>query len=381
MPFLSKYLLFFLLLANMTSEYLLLAPVSAILFYGVLILSIPLLLAKGFIPPDSYMKFPELCIMIFIYIIAQFAFQYDLLTMPNILYTITKVAVFGIMIICIGTNLNLYLKKLPIILTYCILGLIALGWVYNSHTGRYGNLTFGFVNRNVACTIATASFAGFMFLKDKLKFIDYIFLTFLFITVLYGGSRNALAMCILIILVKYGFSFKLIGAGLIMTLAVLYILPACGIEITAFDRLLGTIDGTVSIDREEERDIAWAMIKVRPYTGWGYHYANISSSGLAMNAHNGYLTMIENLGWPCGLSALACIIIGSIKRLKLYSFRNKYINFHLAIIISTLFAANQEDYLIGVNQFTTNMFFLSFAVLGMLLYLKKRGEISKIITE
>lgn len=367
MKFLEKYLLLLFLIANMTSEYKLLAPASKVLFYAVLALSVPFLLRKEVFSAAARRKFPELSAMMLIYLIAQFVFQLDLLSVPNVLYTISKVAVFAILMLCIGNNFEYYFRKSLSVFPYVILGLVALGWVYN-RVGELGQVSFGFVNRNVACTIATAGFAGFMFGNERLKIKELLFLALLFATVLYGGSRNALVMCILIVLVRYGLSFRIVMAGALSLFFMFFVLPEMGVEITALDRLLGTFDGTVSLDREEERAAAWEMIAARPWTGWGYSYANLSTIDLDMNAHNGYLTTIENLGWPCGLLILGYIIVGSLRRLKLYFLKNRIVNYHLAIILSTLFGANQEDYLVGVNQCTTNLFFLSFAVLGVYMY-------------
>lgn len=365
---LDKYLLMLLLIANVTSEYQLLAPVSKVLFYTVLVIGIPMILSNWTTSSSTKVKFPELSTMMLLYLIAQFIVQIDLLTIDNILYTITKVVVFAIIIISISNNYEYYYKRILDFVPNLILFLLLFGWIYNRYDS-YGNLTFGFVNRNVACTIATTAFAGIIFGSDKYRVKDIFALLFLFITILYGGSRNALAMCILITLVRFGLSFKLVVACLIASIFAIFVLPYMGIEITALNRLIGTIDGSVSIDREIEREAAINMINARPWSGWGYSYANLS--GIAMNAHNGYLTMIENLGWPCGGCVLLCIIWGSIRRLRLYFLKNRIVNFHLAIILSTLFGANQEDYLIGVNQFTTNFFFVSFAVLGVYIYYHK----------
>lgn len=181
-------------------------------------------------------------------------------------------------------------------------------------------------------------------------------------------------MCVLIVAVRYGFSFKIIVAGIFFMALILYVLPELGLETTAFERLKGTFDGSVAIDREDERETALKMIAMRPWTGWGYYFVIPSYVGMNMGAHNGYLTIIENLGYPCGLTAMAFIAIGCLKRLKLFKLKNHALNYCLAIIISTLFAANQESYLVGVNQFTTNYFFVAFVVSGMYKYLGKTAR-------
>ncbi len=364
MSFLKKYMLFILLLANMTAEYLLLAPISQVFFYSILALGILVILLNFKDFSFSLKNQPEIKGLMLIYLIAQFIFQYDILSIENILYTITKVVVFCIITLSVYSNYDFYLKKAPIIFSLIITVLVLGGWFVNK-TGQYGGLIFGFANRNVACTIATAGFAGFLFLHKKLKILDYACMALLFITILYGGSRNALAMCVLIIVVRYGFSVRIVGVGALFGVLILFVLPELGIKVTAFDRLIGTFDGTVAVDREEVQEVAKKMIALRPWTGWGYNFIIPSYIGINIGAHNGYLAMIEILGYPCGLAVLAIIIIGSAKKLRLYRLKNNAINYFLAIVISTLFATNQESYLVGVNQFTTNYFFVSFIILGM----------------
>lgn len=360
-------MLFILLLANMTAEYKLLASVSQVFFYSVLVLGVVVLLLNIHDLGLSLNRSPEITGLIIIYLTAQFILQCDIISADNIIYTFTKIAVFCIISYSIYSNYHFYIKKTPIIFSYIIVLLVLCGWFINK-TGQYGSLQFGFNNRNVACTIATAGFAGFLFMKERLKLMDYACMAFLLITILYGGSRNALAMCMFIIVVRYGFSFKIVGVTALFLIAILYALPELGIETTAFKRLMGTFDGTVALDRERVREIAWGMIAMRPWTGWGYNFIIPQSVGVAMGAHNGYLVLIENLGYPCAIAAFMCIGVGAFKHLKLYKLHNNALNYCLAIVVSTLFAANQESYLVGVNQFTTNYFFVAFVILGMFKY-------------
>lgn len=366
-------MLFILLLANMTAEYKLLASISQVFFYSILGLSVPVLLFNSRKLLYGLKGVPEIKGLIAVYLIAQFIFQVEIISDENMIYTFTKVIIFCIIPLSICTNYDFYLKKLPIIFAYIIVALVLLGWFVNK-SDQYDGIQFGFANRNVACTIATAGFAGFLFMREKFNLFDYACMIFLFISILYGGSRNALAMCVLIVAVRYGFSFKIIVAGIFFMALILYVLPELGLETTAFERLKGTFDGSVAIDREDERETALKMIAMRPWTGWGYYFVIPSYVGMNMGAHNGYLTIIENLGYPCGLTAMAFIAIGCLKRLKLFKLKNHALNYCLAIIISTLFAANQESYLVGVNQFTTNYFFVAFVVSGMYKYLGKTAR-------
>ena len=250
MPLVKKYMLFILLLANMTAEYKLLASISQVFFYSILAISALVILMNFGELISSLKKTPSVKWLMLIYLIAQFILQYDIISTENVVYTITKIVVFCIISLSICSNFNFYLKQSPIIFSYMILGLVLLGWFVNL-TGEYGNLQFGFANRNVACTIATAGFAGFLFMRDKFRLFDIACIVFLFVTVLYGGSRNALAMCVLIIVVRYGFSFKIVTAGALFLALVLFVLPELGMEVTGFDRLVGTFEGTVATDRDD----------------------------------------------------------------------------------------------------------------------------------
>ena len=272
---------------------------------------------------------------------------------------------------CISHNFEYYFKQTIRPLSYIILGLLLVGWFINKgEIGGDDYITFGFANRNAACTLGSIGFAGFLFTSKKYSFKEYLFMAFLLLTILIGGSRNALAMCLLFIIVRYGLSGKLVFASLACIFFIVYVLPEFGLEAVALDRLEGTLSGTVSLDREDQREAAKWMIMQRPWTGWGYNHENIGYA-LALTeygAHNGYLTTMKNLGVPLGIMLLVTILWTSLKNLRLYKLHNMEINYHLAVIVSILLAANFEDFLVGVNQITTNIFFLSFVVLNIYRY-------------
>lgn len=368
--FLERYLLLMFLVVNMTAEYILLTSISKIAFYVVLTLSLPFLFKPEVTSPIAKKKFPELSLLIVIYIVCQFVFQLAIISFDNILFTISKCAIFSILMLCVTKNFEFYSTKILKVIPYVILLLISVGWVYNK-VNIFGNITFGFVNGNVAGTLATVGFAGFLFKDKKINRIDNLLCAvFLMVTILVGGCRNAFVMCVIIIMIRYGLSFRLILFGIISLVVMMYIMPSLGLEVTGLERIVGTINGTVDIDRDAEKEAAWIMINEKPISGWGHYYGNSDAARQfsEYNAHNGYLSMIENMGWPCGLLVLFCLVWGSLKRIKLYFLKNNVINFHLAVVFSTLFAANQEDYLGGVNQCTTNLFFMSFAVLSLIFY-------------
>lgn len=371
MKFLEKHLLLLFLIANATAEYVSLMFVSKYLFYAVLALSIPIIISKNVFAKSIRTQCPQIYIMIAIYLIAQFLLQPDMINSQTLTYTIGKVVTFCILIFCVNHNFEYYFKQTIRPLSYLILGLLLVGWFINKGgIGVDDYITFGFANRNAACTLGSIGFAGFLFTSKKYSFKEYMFMSFLLITILIGGSRNALAMCLLFIIIKYGLSAKLVFASLFCMFLIVYVLPEFGLEAVALDRLEGTLSGAVSLDREDQREAAKWMIMQRPWTGWGYNHENI---GYALKlteygAHNGYLTTVKNLGIPLGVMLLVTILWTSLKNLRLYKLHNMEINYHLAVVVSILLAANFEDFLVGVNQITTNIFFLSFVVLNIYRY-------------
>ena len=373
MSFLQKYMLLLFLLVNLTAEYWLLMSVSKVFFYIILALSIPVLLFKSRVLNTTSIKVcPHLYWMGGIYLLYQFTLGIDTLSKDTILYLIGKLVTFCIIIVCVKSNFEFYFKKTIQYFTYIIFALLVLGWLFNRYDYG-GHISYGFVNRNAGAAMVAIAFAGFLFGTDELKRKDWFFIIICFIAVLYAGSRNCLAMCILFMLVRFGFSAKLVSVFGLLAFALLVVFPEIGIEVTAFERLADTVSGKLGTDRENQRDAALWMIETKPITGWGFgaqmqgHAAELSILG----SHNGYLDHLIYMGLPFGGMWIFVLFLGAIKRLRLYFLKNRIVNYHIAVMVSILFAANQEAFLIGVNQITTNLFFVSFTVLGAYIYQQK----------
>lgn len=377
MAFLKKYMLLLFLTANATAEYILFMSISKYMFYGVLALSIPFVLSKNVLSWEALKKCPAIYALSSVLIVYQFSLGFVGATSESWLYLVAKLATFGVMVLCIGEDFIFYFKKFVLKFSYVILALIILGWFVNSHGLSDRMYTFGYINRNVACTLASIGFAGFLFGKEHHSKFDLLGMSILFITILIGGSRNALAMSLIFMAIRYGMSFRLVFVMSVLGIVIVYLLPDMGISIDAFTRLTDTVSGELATDREVQRQGAMMMIEAKPWTGWGLG-AKISGEALEVShygAHNGYLTFLMYMGYIFGGGFLTIIAVAVIKRLKLYKLHDNYYNYHLAVIASVLFAANQEDYLVGVNQIATNMFFLSFVVTGFYLYYYNNDEL------
>lgn len=377
MEFLRKYLLLLFLIANITAEYILFMSVSKYLFYAALGLSVFFLLSKKVISPAAVKSCPHIYALAGILIIYQLLFGMESFSYDSATYFVGKLATFGIMMLCISDNFEFYLKKSILPFSYIILALIVLGWFYHRTSSISSSyFIFGFANRNAACAVSAIGFAGFLFAKGHHKKFDYLCMAILLFTILVGGSRNSLAMCILFVIIKYGLSMRMVAVMSLSAILIIFVLPEMGIEISAFDRLIDTVTGNLASDREAQRQGAMMMIQDKPVTGWGLA-SQIQGKALEIShygAHNGYLTLIMYMGLPLGIAFIGTIALGVLKRFfKLYKLHNNVLNYHLAVMISILFAANQEDYLVGVNQITTNIFFVSFVVTGIYMYYHKHG--------
>lgn len=372
--FKGEYLLLTFLIVNMTAEYAMLASVSKMFFYVVLALSIPVCLANLPTIRSGFRACPYMLWWIMIYLIYQFTIGFKYATQENLVYMIAKIATFSVMLMSIGTNFDFYAYKLSKPMGIVIVILLILGFNSVSYAG---GRSFGFYNGNAGCAVAMIGVASFLFKEDSYKKWELFCLLFCIVCVMTGNSRNSLAMFAILILLRYGISIKLILIGLLGLFAVVFIIPNLGFEITSVNRLLGTFDGTVSIDRDNEREAAIWMIQQHLWDGNGFNFSNY---GYALEltkygAHNGYLNTLQQMGIGFGGLWLVVLLIGVLSNLKLYREDNIYVRKYLGIMLAILFGANQESYLSGVNQFTTNMLYVSMVILWMYQYNKSNEVI------
>lgn len=372
----SEYLLLLFLIVNMTAENIMLASISKIIFYVVLALSVPICMTNSRTIKKEFKFCPYMFWWILIYIIYQFTVGLKYATTENLVYLVAKITTFCVMLLCIGKNYRFYFEIISKPMGYLIVFLLIIGFNKLGIDGE--NRAFGFYNGNAGCAIAMIGTACFLFKEGKYSKVEIICLLFCAMCVLLGSSRNSLAMMGILIILRYGASPKLILAGIIGLLAIVFVLPELGFEVSSVNRMIGTFDGRVSIDRDDQREAARWMIGQHPWDGNGFNFVNYgyALSLTELGAHNGYLNVLEQMGYGFGGLWLGILTLGVVKNLKLYKESNIYVRKYLGIMLAILFGANQESYLSGVNQFTTNMLYVSMVVLWMYIYNKKTGKIT-----
>lgn len=372
----GDYLLLLFLIVNMTAENIMLASISKIIFYVVLAISVPICMLNINTIKDGFKQCPYMAWWIFIYIVYQFSVGSKYATTENLVYLVAKITTFCVMLLSIGKNYRFYFENISKPMGYLIVFLLIIGFSKLGIDGE--SRAFGFYNGNAGCAIATIGMASFLFREGKYSKVDIICLLFCGMCVMLGSSRNSLAMMGIMVILRYGASPKLILAGIIGLLAIIFVLPEFGFEATSVNRLMGTFDGSVSIDRDDQREAARWMIEQHPWDGNGFNFVNYgyALSLTELGAHNGYLNVFEQMGYGFGGLWLGVLVLGVLRNLRLYKVDNIYVRKYLGIMLAILFGANQESYLSGVNQFTTNMLYVSMVVLWMYIYNKKTGKIT-----
>mgnify|MGYP007101919653 FL=1 len=198
MNYLNRYILLVFLIVNLTAEYSLLAGISKMVFYGVLIVSVPLCLYQWNYLYKSLRECPFLLYLIFIYVTYLFSVGFQYANTENLLYLVSKITIFLVMLLSINFDYSFYMRKFVKVMGYIIVILLVVG--FNSTIGG-NNRTFGFNNPNAACAIATIGATCFLFSKE-IKAYEKLMLLFCIFCVIIGHSRNMFAMLLIVVLKK-----------------------------------------------------------------------------------------------------------------------------------------------------------------------------------
>lgn len=370
--FLRKYILLIFLIANVTAEHYMFSSISKIIFYASLALGLLACLLHLDKTLNGLKAAPSFILWSLIYIIYLFTAGAAYNTETNLLYLIAKITSFGIMALCISSYHEYYLRTMAKPMGYLIIFLLILGFNYISYGG---GRSYGFFNGNAGCLVAMYGASCFLFL-EKMTRLDKFCLLFCLLCVVIGHSRNSLAMLFILVLFRYRLSFKLMSFGLLGAIVIFIVLPYFGIEVEAVTRVMGTFDGTVALDREENRAFAMEMIKHHPYDGWGFDYDDFLLANDEKGSHNGYLSVLTQMGYYFGGAWLVVLLFDIISKLKFMASDDLAVRRHFAIVVAVLFGATNESFLTGVNQIITNLFFVSLMTISLLKVKPKKKMIS-----
>lgn len=364
-------------------QYFALRPIASLGFYTLLALAL-IMIAQNIRNSEVrlYSIFPFFIQMIAIFTFYQITFGLFYSNDKSLIYYVAKVVSTLAIIVSIRTYPKINRVYCLTIFVYSIAILTCVGhFVYNiSYGGRQG---LGFVNPNSAGALAALAFGvqynTFGHKDNKVQTISIICMLELLISALESGSRTAMGIIIIALIIRHGFRLKFMIAALVSIFVIMTVLPQFGVNITAFDRFSETVEsGNLSEGRENEREAALVMIKANPITGNGL-YATQSTESLKISeygSHNGYLDFIKMLGIPLGGLLIALLIFHGFKNIYFLRFvRDCHIKANIFIVLSCFMATINEAYLWGVNQPVSTIFFIAFGNVAMSRFIYENDEL------
>ena len=372
MLFVKKYLLFVFLLENIMVQTSLMGSFANPLFYVFLALGLVCALDSRIWGGPAIKRFGWAYALMGLYVTYEFIIGSEYINPKTLLYLISRIVTFVIIISGITYNEEFYctkaIKWLILTMSFFLLYGLATGNV----TEASGRMDVGFTNANTTGSIGALIVGMLVFyLKDK-KWNNLYYACLLagMFGVLASGSRAGFLMMGLLVLMRYGVTIRPVAMGLTLVVFGLFILPAFGIETVGLQRLMDTYNGVEGTNRDVEREAAEWMIAQKPLTGWGFQAVNQGYAAIIskLASHNGYLEIIKQMGYPCAI-VYFLIIVSYIFNAGVMIYKKRLaMNMYFAISLMCLLKANYESLFIGVHEFETNLFFFVLAMVSYKVY-------------
>ncbi len=377
MLFIKKYLLLLFLIENIMAQTFLMGALSEILFYPFMAIGLGLFLLPSMWGKRQIEKFRPLYLLMALYVLYEFVIGIDYLSTKTVLYLLAKLSTFGIIISAIDSNEAFYKNKAVLILSLFMAFMLCYGLLTGGGVRAYsGRALAGFTNENTAGSMGalTVGFVLFYMKSRKWNIISVILVLLGFYGVLAGASRAGFLMLGLLVMFRYGISFKTISLAVILIIIGLFILPEIGVHTVGLQRMLDTYNGVEGTNRDLEREAAEWMIEQKPWIGWGYNFINegYARQLTRLSPHNGYLQITEQMGYPCSIVFFLIIIVPMLKCIKyVYGKPRQEASLFFAIYFCLLINANFESLFVGAHEYVTNLFFVSLAMISSNIYSNK----------
>lgn len=377
----KKYLLLAFIIENLLAQTRLLGGTS-VFFYIFLVAGGYFLFEGSLFKKDTYESCKCLFLLAGVYILYQFTVGFETLSSRTLLYLTAKVTTFIIIVISVSSDWEFYAKRTPQIFSIGVLLVLIYGLLTGQNNEVNGRQLVGFTNTNTTSSMGAFAFAGFLFFRNRQNSLKYLFAMLLcFYAVLAGGSRKGIMILFIIIVMWKGVSIKLVPLIFVLLLFVELIIGNMGIELSGVERGLATLNGEIGTNRDDERLATMMMISERPWTGWGFEAQNVGRAAIVseLGSHNGYLEMLKFMGYPFTILWFLCLFSYILPMIKYYKSDKMEIRYHLTLVIALTVAAMYEGLYVGVHELSTNMFFISLAVLTCYKYqltckINKKGD-------
>lgn len=378
---LKKYLLFAFLLENVAVQTSLAAAFANPFFYVFLALG-ALFVAQGELwNRQSRQICWPLCALAAIYVVYQFTFGFEYINQRSLIYLTAKLTTFAIIITGIKNNFEFYenrmLYRLAIFMCFFIVYGFATGGAVDRGSGR---LLVGFTNVNTTSSMGAMVVGAMIFTVRKWNWKYILIAGIGLYALLAGASRAGVLVLAILVVMRYGFSPKVLIATSLLVVTSVYILPAIGLNTIGVERMMNTVEGVEGTNRDVEQQACWMMIEERPYNGWGFEAQN-QGAALALSelgSHNGYLETLKFMGYPMGGLWIAIVTFAIVYALLFYRKHRISFDMHLAILVAFYANAFFEGLFVGVHEFATNMFFVCMAVVYYKIYLFKQVKLKRI---
>lgn len=383
MKTLYKYLLLAFLIENIMTQTYLLGFMSEYLFYPFLFLGL-LAFANPFLwRAQNISRFSCIYILMAIYIIYEFTIGSTYISERNLIYLVSKIATFGIIISGITYGETFYKEKGVIILVACMAFFLCYGIISgdNAVISGTGRIRAGYTNENTTGTMGALTVGMLLFyMRDrKWNALYGLFLIVGCYGVFAGASRAGFLMLFLMIILRFGLNVKTALFIIIVGSVGVYLLPSFGLETVGLQRMIDTYNGVEGSNREPERLAAEWMIAQKPWVGWGFEVRNVgfALSLSKLSSHNGYLEIIKQMGIPFAVLYFLTI---AVTLLRCWLAKNKHhesMNVYLALALMLLVKANYESLFVGVHEYGTNVLFTALGMASAHLYYLKHRKIGK----
>lgn len=376
MQFLRKYLLLLFIIENLFAQTKLFGFLSATLFY--IFLGLGLLLVPYCLSSKVYSACKPLYLIAGVYVLYEFTLGYPTISSDTLLYVLSKVVVMAIVIAGVTSNFSFYFSKSSRLFAFIITGVIIYSILSggSAELGSDQRMELGFTNSNTTSMMGTIALAQFLFFYKRRPWYVWASMLICLIGILGGGSRNAILMAVVILVVRYGLTLRIVLVSLAMAFTVFYVLPRMGIKTVGVERMENTIEGKEGSNREVEREAAKIMIAQKPISGWGYRAQNVGKAAKlsVLGSHSGYLDHIKFMGYPFALLLFAAIWFYTLHYFrKLYPIRHAAVRFHISILLSLIVAAFFEAVWVGVHEIENTLFYMSMGILSMCILKIKRA--------
>lgn len=340
----------------------------SIMFLGLLFLLINPIQIKEVLFHKSFTFLVSLNLINFLYF---FIFD-DINSQSSFEYLMARFMQFSLISLSIYHNFEYFKKKFFDHVLFFIYIVIFLSLILypDIFAERYQGIIW---NPNMMGSITTIGFAILLLKEEKKTNFQFFLMGILFIVTLSTGSRSVLIGIVLSFVFKFGLSYKnLIYA--ILALISFIIVASTNLD-TSINRITSQ---SLFNDRTEQFQKAIENIMEKPWSGYGlskYSGENPEPEKISndfetqiMFAHNGYLALFIQLGFIFGFLTLFIIFKKSYTSLLFFRNSSNYIRIYSFIILFTLITAVFESFITGINEFQTNLFWFSLAILSFTKY-------------